>query len=422
MNIGMEDKLRQVLLLAVNDANANDKTKTFKDRYKTIMYNMYNITAGEATDILTGKLPVQLMQKDTLYKVTSVLFELNNSTDGTFDIKKLNVDDYFTDKEKIEYSQKINRKVQDEDIVIKAGNWTKVNDYQYFITITPDELMKNYINRNKINYNHKTQRNLTIKETKTGKVKMITFDKDAYKEIRESMASGNYISDILALNVNPDYYAPPRVVKGNIVIPSGSQIDCIDGYHRLQGAITTKINNKDWNQPLTFFLFIYDESKAVKYILQENEKIKLSDEQATKADDNDAANFIINKLNDSSKFILRQTIDDDKFIILNKIINKLFSPPKLYKPEDRQNAVQLYQLIEKNINELIETNNLYNLEVTKEMWFIYLYVLKYCNDNELDFVTTINKLSIDDLLEQIKFTNKPNDSQYRLMREVIKNV
>ena len=422
MKIGMEDKLREVLRLALADADANDKVKSFKDQYKTIMHNMYNITAGEATDILTGKLPVELMQYDTLFKVTSVLYELNKTTRGTFDIKKLNVDNYFTEQEKIEYNQKIDRNTQDEDIVIKAGNWTKVADDQYFITITPDDLMNKYINRNKINYNHKTQRNLTIKETKTGKIKMITFDKDAYKEIYESMGNNNYISDIIALNVNPDFYNPPRIINGNIVIPHDSQIDCIDGYHRLQGAITTKINNPEWNQLLAFFLFIYDESKAIRYILQQDKKIHLSDEQVTKSDDTDAANFIINKLIDSNKFILRNQIDDSKFVTLNKIITKLFNPSKLYKQEDRQKAVQLYQLIEKNINELIETNNLYNMEVTKEMWFIYLYVLKYCIDNKSDFVSTINKLSMDDLLEQIKFINKPNSNHYKIMRKVMQNV
>ena len=422
MNIGMEDKLREVLRLALADADANDKTKSFKDQYKTIMHNMYNITAGEATDILTGKLPVELMQKDTLFKVTSVLHELNKTTKGTFDSSKLNVDDYFTDKEKLEYSQKIIRKVQDEDIIIKAGCWTKVADDQIFITITPDDLMNYYINRNKINYNPKTQRNLTIKETKTGKIKTITFDKVAYGSISIGMANNDYISDILALNVNPDFYNPPRIVNGNVVIPNESQIDCIDGYHRLQGAITTKINNPDWNQPLAFFLFICDEAKAVKYILQQDKKIHLSDEQATKADDTDAANFIIGKLNDSPKFILRNTIDDTKFVILNKIITRLFNPSKLYKPEDRQEAVKLYQTIENNINELIEVNDLYNLEFTKEKWFIFLYILKHCVDNELDFVTIVNKLSIDDILNQIRFTNKPNDSHYRIMREVVKNV
>mgnify|MGYP000949114380 CR=1 FL=1 len=251
---------------------------------------------------------------------------------------------------------------------------------------------------------------------------MITFDNDAYREISESMENNNYISDILALNVNPDYYAPPRVINGSIVIPHDSQIDCIDGYHRLQGAITTKINNPEWNQPLTFFLFICDEDKAVRYILQLDKKIHLSDEQATKADTTDASNFIINKLNDSSKFILRNTIDDSKYVVLNKIITKVYNPSKLYKPEDRQEAVKLFQLFEKNINELIETNNLYNMEVTKEMWFIYLYVLKYCIDNKSDFVSTINKLSMDDLLKQIKFINKPNSNHYKIMRKVMQNV
>lgn len=422
MKIGMEDKLREVLRLALADADASDKVKSFKDKYKTIMHNMYNITAGEATDILTGKLPVELMQYDTLFKVTSVLYQLNKSTRGTFDTKKLDVDLYFTEQEKIDYDKKIDRKTQDEDIIIKAGCWTKIADDQYFITITPDELMTYYINRNKINYNPNTQRNLTIKETKTGKVKMITFDNDAYGEISAGMANNDYISDIIALNSNPDYYTPPRIINGNIVISSKSQLDCIDGYHRLQGAITTKINNPEWNQPLAFFLFVYDEAKAVRYILQQDKKIHLSDEQVIKSDDIDAANFIIDKLNDSNKFILRNTIDGSKHVALNKIITKLFNPSKLYKPEDRQNAVKLYQIIEGNINELIETNNLYNIDITKEMWFIYLYILKHCMDNKLDFVSTVNKYSMDDILDQIKFTNRPNDSHYRTMRKVMQNV
>lgn len=415
-----EDKLREVLRLAI--ADANNKPKSFIDKMKKIMFNLYGITGGEVINILNGQIPVELMQKDTMFKVTSTLYEINKRPDSTFDYHKLNVDDYFTDKEKEEFNQKISRDEQDTDIVIKAGNWMQVEDDQYIIKIYPDDLMTDYINRNKINYNPETQRDLTIKETKTGEIKMITFDGDAFESICSSMSNNLYISDMLALNVNPDFYAPPRIVRGDMIIPKESQIDCIDGYHRLKSAITTKLRNPEWNKPLTFFLFVCDVNKAVRYILQQDKKIHLSEEQVSKIDNTDAANFIINKLNEKDNSYIRNTINEEKSYALNKIIAKIFNPKKLYTNEDRQEAVRLYLYIEKNINELIEQNNMYDVDITKEMWFVYLYILKYCIDNKLDFVNLINKIEIEKLLEKIQFNRQPINKHYTLMKGVINYV
>jgi len=415
-----EDKLREVLRLAI--ADANNRPKTFVDKLKELMFNMYGITSGEVINILNGQIPVELMQKDTMFKLTSVLYEINKRPNSTFDYDKLNVDDYFTEREKDEFNQKISRNEQDTDIIIKAGSWMQVEDDQYVIKIYPDDLMTNYINKNKINYNPETQRDLTIKETKTGKVKMITFDTEAFESICASMANNTYISDMLALNVNLDFYAPPKIVRGDLVIPKESQIDCIDGYHRLRAAITTKLRNPNWNKPLTFYLFICDVDKAVKYILQQDEKIHLSDEQVTKSDTMYAANFIINKLNEKDSSYIRNTITDEKSYALNKVIAKIFNPKKLYTNEDRQDAVQLYLNIEKNINQLIEQNNMYKIDITKEMWFIYLYVLKHCLDNNIDFVSYINKLDIDKLIKQIQFNKQPIVKHYTLMKGVISHV
>lgn len=414
-----ESVLVEVLRLAIFDANK--RPKGFMDQIKNMMFDMYNITGGEVADIFNGRLPLEIMPKDTKFKVTRVLYELNKRPDGTFDFKKLDVDIYFTSGEADEFSQKIDRKTQDEDIVIKAGNWMQVEEDQFVIKIYPDDLISNYINRNKINYNPETQRDLTIKETKTGDIKIITFDKDAFNDICYSMGNNTYISDMLALNVNPDFNIPPRILRGDIVIPKESRIDCIDGYHRLRSAITTKLRNPDWNKPLTFFLFVCDVNKAVQYILQQDKKIHLSDEQVTKADSMDAANYIIKKINTNSLH-LRNTIDDNKSVSLNKIINKLFEPKKIYEQADIQEALNLYNLIANNMNELIEQNNLFNVDITKEKWFIYLYTLKYCIENNQDFISTANKLPMDNLLENIKFKKEPTAGGYKLMNEVIKNV
>lgn len=415
-----EDVLRNVLREAIADAS---KIKTKVDIVKELMYGMFNVTSGETVFILNGKTPVDLMQKEMLYKTTKVLFELNNRISGTFDVNKLDVEKYFTEEECDIYKQKINRKKQDSDIVIKAGNWMKVEDDQIIIKIYPDELMKDYIGRDKINYNPETQRYLTTMKTKNGEdIEVITFDEDSCEDIFNDMFNGLYISNVLALNVNPDYYAPPRIVNGNIVIPSDSAIDCIDGYHRLRAAINTKIRKPEWNQPLVFFLFICDVQKACRYILEEDKKIHLSKEQATKSDEANAVNFIIKKLNDDINFVLRNTIVGNKEVAVNHTITRLFNPKKLYTPEDRQEAVKLYHLIKDNINKYIESDNLYGVELSKEKWFIILYVLKYCVDNQLEFVNVICRIDFDLLEKEINFTKTPSDKHYASVKEALKNV
>lgn len=414
-----EDELRFVLREAIADINTRKKKI---DKVKELMYNMFNITNGETVFILNGKTPLDFMQKEMLFKVTKVLYEFNSRIGAEFDKEKLDVEKYFTEDEIIVYSQKIDRKKQDRDIVIKAGNWMKVEDDQYVIKIYPDELMYDYINRDKINYNPETQRYLTTIKTREGnEIQVITFDEDACGEIFDDMLNNFYISDMLALNVNPDYYLPPKVVNGDIIIPSKSVIDLIDGYHRLKAAINTKIRKPEWNQPLTFFLFICDTQKARRYILQEDEKIHLTKEQVEKTDELNPVIFIIEKLKKDVNFILRDTIKDHKETVINKTITRVFNPKKLY-PENRPEAVKIYHFIKNNINDYIENNNLFGIEISKEKWFIFLYTLKYCMDNKKEFHDIINKLDIDSIEKKMDFTKTPSNKHYKIMKGVLKNV
>lgn len=404
-------------------ADINKQPNTFINGFKKLAFKMYGFTNGEMAFILNGKTPVELMSKDTLFKLTRVLYEINKSLKSTFNIDRLDVKKYFTENEEMLYNEKIDRTKKDEDIVIKAGNWMQIEEDQYVIKIYPDELINDYINRDKINYNMETQRYLTKLKTKNGDdIEVITFDGDACEEIFNDMYNGLYISNVLALNVNPDFNTPPRIVNGNIVISNEAEIDCIDGYHRLRAAINTKLRKPEWNQPLVFFLFICDVQKACRYILEEDEKIHLTKEQVTKSDDSNAANFIIKKMNEDLNFVLRGTITDNKNMVINKAIEKLFNPSKLYTTEDRQKAVQLYNFIKKNINDYIENNNLYEVETTKEMWLIYLCALKFCMDKKLDFGSIVGKLDINKISNEINFTKTPSDKHYNIIREKLKNV
>lgn len=415
-----ENVLREVLQEAV--ADLNNKPKSAKDKFKELMFNMYNYTAGEATDVINGTLPVDLMQKDMLFRVTKVLFELNNRIGGTFDSDKLLVDTYFTEREIEDFNFKIDRNKQDEDIIIPQSQWVQVEDDQYIIVLSIDDIMDKFISKNKVQYNPETQRDLTIKETKTGKVKVITWFPQAFTDICNAMESGNHISDGWTFNMNPDKCLPPKISKGNLIITKESIIDCIDGFHRLRAAIAVKLKRPEWNKKFYINLMVFDKEKANQFILQEDIKNHLSEKQTSSIDPLDAANFIIDKLNMSSKFHLKNSIDDNMKFIINKIMQKTFEPKKLYSSEERQEAVEIFNFILDNMNELVEDKQLYDKVITKEEWFVYMYILNYCRSHDKSFMNILNNLDVNGILNKVSFKNEPLAKHYTYMNEVIRNV
>jgi hypothetical protein len=411
-----EDKLREVLREAILDLNK--KPNYIETRFKEMMHTMYNITPGDSADILNGKLAVELMSDDMMFKLTSVLFEINSHLDDGYNTIKLDVTKYFFDNEINKYKEKIKKEKVYGDIIF--DNWLKIDEDHYKVVLENDELYE-LCSTNRIRYNPETQRDLTIKETKTGIVKQITYSEDALNDIVLSMENNRYITDDLSFNVNPDYYEPPRVINNKLVASGKTVFDCIDGYHRIKAFIIVKMKNPNWNKRMSINIMSFDKDKANQWIIQQDEKVHLSDEQVTRSDNTDAANAIIKKLNESSTFIFRDTLSDIKYS-LNKMINKIFNPKKLNTIQDRQDAAKLSKTIEKNINDLIEEKNLFSSPFTKEEWFVYLYLLKYSLDSKKNFVDVVSSISVDVILNEIAFVNEPLKKHYNLLNEVIKNV
>lgn len=411
-----ETILRNILNTALSDGN--NRPKSFENRFKTTMYTMFNITPGDAIAILNGTISTEIMPKDTMYKTLKVLYDINKTLNDGFDIKKLEADRYFTEREIENFSQKVNRTKEDKDIIIE--NWIRVAEDQYVTVLSIEDII-DLINRNKIRYNPETQRNLVIKETQNGTEKHIKLFPKALEEIEESMINNNYISNAITFNINPDKFEPPKISKGKLVISKDSIMDCIDGFHRLKVANIVKIKTPDWNKNFIINIMIFDKNKAIRYILQEDKKNHLSNEQVIESDYSDAANFILNKLIESNNFYHKSYIATKK-IVLNTLINSIFKPKRLVSAESRAESVRLFTAIEKNMNTLIEINELYNKEFSKEEWFIYLYVLKYSLDNHKDFTDLINNIPVNNLLAEISFSSKPITKHFNLMNEVVNNV
>lgn len=411
-----ENILRDVLREAIADANR--RPNTFQKQIQITMSHMYNVSPGETAFMLNGRTPVDTMSEDTMFKLTTVLYELNKTNPSdTFDYNKLDTDRYFTENEKIKYNQKYNREVIDQDIVFK--NWRQVANDQYVIVTDNKELTK-LASLNKIHYNPETQRALTIIHTKEGIIKKVTIIPEAYEAIYENMRAGNHIPDELTFNVNPDFYEPPKIFRDNLVIPKESIIDCIDGYHRLKAMINLTLVDPNFYLPVILVITVFTVEKAKQYILQKDKKNHLTDEQITQYDQYDAANFIIEKLKQSMYF-KNGNIDDISYT-LNKIITQIFKPENLKKTEARPKAVALFKEIESRMNDLIESKGYFNKILTKEEWFIYLYLIRFSINNKKDFLDIVDQVNIDDLLSKIKITNKPISKHFSIMSEVIDNV
>jgi hypothetical protein len=234
------------------------------------------------------------------------------------------------------------------------------------------------------------------------------------------MYNNTYIPDLLTFNANPDSSEQPRIVDGRPIIPFGAIIDCIDGYHRVKAAIAVTKLKPEWNITFPVMLTGFDVKKSKRYILQEDKKTHLTKEQVTEDNQDDAANFIISKLKDSD--YLKDSGIQNISYQLNRIINSIFNPDKLKSPEERQKALLLFKNIEQKMNILIEDNMWIGKVFTKEEWFVYLYLINYCEDMNKNYSNIIKNININNLLEQISITNEPSPKNFKLMKEVIKNV
>jgi len=406
--------LRDVLREAITDVNR--RPNTFKKQVKITMSHMYNFTPGETAYILNGRIPVDTMDYNTMFKVASVLYKLNKDNPSSFDYEKLNVDKYFTETEKSSYNKKINREEIDKDIVFK--DFVQIAPDQYVVK-TDNKIITRLAYMNKIHYNPETQRALTVIQTKDGIIKKVTIIPEAYEAIFENMKNGVHIPDEWTFNVNPDLYEPPRIVRDSLVISSNSVIDCIDGYHRLKACVDLTLLDPNFYLPIILVITVFDVEKAKQYILQKDKKNHLTDEQVTQYDQYDTANFIIEKLKQSMYF-KNSNISDISYT-LNKIITNVFKPDNLKKPDARPKAVALFKKIESKMNELIELKGYFNKNFSKEEWFIYMYLIKYCMDNKKDFISVVDQINVEYLLENIKITNKPIQKHFKLISEVIVN-
>ncbi len=233
-----------------------------------IMYKKYNIPLDVAFELLSLKKRAFDFETPILFATIEARDEVNHTH---------NLDKYFNSKEIEEYSKyKFIEKEIRFPIRIKM---TQVSDDQWIGRVTVKQLME-FRDAQLINYNENTQRAMTRTTVNGETVYRITINRSAIKAIRDSYNNNEYISNTITLNVGQAADLIYDQEKSELVINQLDSFDIIDGYHRYIAMSNIYNLNSDFDYNMELRIVAFSETKAKRFIWQEDQKTKMTKVQS----------------------------------------------------------------------------------------------------------------------------------------------
>lgn len=364
-----------------------DRIVVDNDKCKSI-YNYANETYEIPKGIVSDLISKRMAMSNTSEFVLFILLDSLNHVlrESMNDI--LGVDNFYTMQEAKYYRTS---KYEVEKIKFPlVFKMVQVDNDQWIGKINVSTLMK-LRQAQLINYNVNTQRVLQ---------KIVKGDKETYKislnqksvsEIRKSFEEGNFISNVITLNIpldsESDFYYDSD--SSSLIIKSLESFHILDGYHRFVaiGQIWDLNNNFEYQMELR--LTHWDETKAKTFIWQDNKKTFMKKVDRESFNLNNEANIIVERLNNNVFCNMKGLINRNHSIInfgeMAMFVDWFYI--KNNQKKGSSNAAQLEitkELIE-NINILTESNTKY----LEEQWNYLLLlsamcVFNYCKNNNFD--------------------------------------
>jgi hypothetical protein len=147
-----------------------------------------------------------------------------------------------------------------------------------------------------------------------------------------------------------------------------------------------------------------------------NKKTPFKKAQEVRTDLDSNANYITKTLNKNSDYLLKGTIDEN---MVNFLYEQL---PKLFKIDEKEQAVDLLDILCNKLNYVIKKTRHYNIPFTKEEWFMYLYLIKQSSNQNVTFENLIDIIDINSIINEIKFKKEPLNKHYKILNNVISEV
>lgn len=415
------DKAREIVNEKIALFNAF-KPKVSSKEVAQLMHDKYNVEHGRTMGIFNHFELVEDLSYDMLYKFMQCLREVAMDRWTELDASGLHPSLYFSKIEEKEYDKPIPAKAKETDLVFEDWHKTEMGNYLYYTVYTDANTLRSKIrDYGKFRYNPETQRDFIIIET--GGVPLVKPDikQDAIESMMESMEDGSYMPVPLIVNANPLENEVTVIERGKkLILPMKTKFDLIEGFHNYRAITNLKDKmtslKKDWNMPVELRIVFKNVDGANLIIDQMNKKNHFTEKQAARIDSNSKVNYFIDTLNTSKRYKLKGTIDNDMRFYLYNLV------PKLFELETIQQADQLVDMVEDNLNYVIKKTDHYEKPFTESELFIYLYITKLAQDYHIDFEDSIDAIDIDKLISEIKITDKPVPRHYNLIEKMIKEV
>jgi hypothetical protein len=376
----LEDKLNILLSKYAPNPSVKDKMQQ--------LFVLKNIPVKDATDILTKRTDIRTLNEFNLYLTTKALFE---SIEFESDRTNINPGKFFTELEIDQYDK---HKESAKDVVgfpIVLKNTEMIMDDYFTTRISIQKLVK-FMSSRIIKYNPKTQRKLKTKERNGEIIEEIDIDTEQVKEITNSILKGDQFPNYLILNVLQDGYDEINFTKdkqadhlGTLKINSG-EIDVLDGFHRMLASTYAVQQNPNVNFSWGIIVVNYDESKARRFMVQEQKGRKMNKEYIASLDINRLENLAVKKINDNTEYDIAGKIvptDGDiaigngwtKFSIMEDAILDCFKEElsskfevnkianKILKGFDQIIGANIDEFVKQDLNSVINHKNIYPMYV-----------------------------------------------------------
>lgn len=248
-----------------------------------------NVPTGIIMDIIAGRTN---MEEDNEF----LLFLICNK------VSPEKVAEFFTENEINFYrSQRYERDefefpLDIQCIQVAPDQWIGAADVNFLIELRKAQL---------INYNTNAQRTMQRVVRGNKETYKIALNAKAIKEIKASLAQGNFIPNTITLNM-PEATDWTYDAKRNILtINQLPAFDISDGYHRYIAMCQLKETNTEFNYPIELRIISFPDDKVKQFIYQEDQKTKMRKVDSASMNMSSPANIVLERLNTDTMFDLK---------------------------------------------------------------------------------------------------------------------
>jgi hypothetical protein len=330
------------------------------------------------------------MRKDLVDASTFALFIIADV------IKPELISQYFASKE-IKALSKEKWNIEKISFPLKY-HMVQISEDQFIGKISVKDLML-LRNAQLIKYNENTQR--TMQHIVKGKTELfkISLNKSAVYNIINSYESDLYIPNTITLNMPDDaeYYYDEE--NSLLEITNLDYFDMLDGYHRYIALSKIFNKNPEFDYEMELRIVQFEESKAKRFIWQEDQKTKMRKIDSESMDTSKASNKIVERLN-MNCCELGGKISRNKGIInaanLANIIDVVML--KDVKKADERLAIRN---ISSDITGIFDFYTTERPELAKKPWtklfaYVLIYEIRYGNPNDIEsFYKDLHKVEED---------------------------